>query len=771
MDNAAQRAHTKMNESKRRLHLPSLNPQRAAHNNADDNATQTSSSSTVKSSYTNRSERLKLTSPADENTVTSINTASSRSDRVLRYGETVDSLFCLDGSAAIDSKHRQLCQEICGEKCHDAESWADVLMGTLSQQHPADEITGKRLLILYRRATSRFKLPTEPSLHDEVLKIWLLYALVLFEHDSPTKAKDTYKHIQRMMYPNEAADFWECLFETDLDTGIDGLKAKLKIDTMASVFDKQLGGLRSKGLLHVRFCKSKIALPSLNRGSALRDSATKDEDTPAVQFNIQKSVLLSRQSTQSGPEAEQKRVVAITSAPKRDSDNLAQPTTAEDKASSYRTKMEARKKARTERLAARTKPKKKEVSISAILSQTMDGGGSDDDEANSRNSVHGCNDHLNTTAPETHDNWLVNSEGNELKSSAPDSDQARKHFNENISPIDEEGTASVKDMDLGYLLNWDPNKRDIKKVTIAEDALRKEETREEKKAPKITRNDLGYMMNWEPFPKRDGESNGDGSTAKPKCRSLSNMSRIEEEPTEASATTGDNGATTSSGSTCSQESQPTSNQQKRTSIDTHASSKSQGTNKEEKSTEASQDVEQSFLPLIESSNIIKVDNVPYAKLAVIGKGGSCKVYRALSRECDVVALKKVKLDGLSKQAIDGYANEIALLNRLKGNPAIIQLYSSEVDLERKSIYLVMELGEVDLNYVLRQQELLSSKQGRGGRSSLNMNFIRLTWQQMLSAVHSIHEERIVHSDLKPAVSIAVSFHRADCSSPHELAFE
>jgi serine/threonine protein kinase len=157
--------------------------------------------------------------------------------------------------------------------------------------------------------------------------------------------------------------------------------------------------------------------------------------------------------------------------------------------------------------------------------------------------------------------------------------------------------------------------------------------------------------------------------------------------------------------------------------------------------------------LIENKNIIRVEDEPYAKLGVIGKGGSCKVYRALSRECDVVALKKVKLDGLNKAAIDGYANEIALLKRLKGNPAIIQLYSSEVDLERKSIFLVMELGEVDLNYVLRQQELLSSKMGRGsGKSSLNMNFIRLTWQQMLTAVHSIHEERIIHSDLKPAVS-------------------
>ena len=156
----------------------------------------------------------------------------------------------------------------------------------------------------------------------------------------------------------------------------------------------------------------------------------------------------------------------------------------------------------------------------------------------------------------------------------------------------------------------------------------------------------------------------------------------------------------------------------------------------------------SFLPLIEKKNIVRVEDESYAKLGVIGRGSSSKVYRAVSRDCDVVALKKVKLDGLDKAAIDGYANEIALLKRLKGNPAIIQLYSAEVDLERKSILLVMELGEVDLNYVLRQQ---SKQQGRAGRSSLNMNFIRLTWQQMLTAVHSIHEERIIHSDLKPAV--------------------
>ena len=151
-----------------------------------------------------------------------------------------------------------------------------------------------------------------------------------------------------------------------------------------------------------------------------------------------------------------------------------------------------------------------------------------------------------------------------------------------------------------------------------------------------------------------------------------------------------------------------------------------------------------FLPLVHEDNILRVNNSTYAKLGVIGKGGSCKVYRALSKKCAVVAIKKVKLAGMDRKAIEGYANEISLLKRLRGNPAIIQMYDSEVDIQRKSIFLVMELGEVDLNNVLQQRAL--SKTSR----SLNMNFIRLTWQQMLSAVHCIHEERIIHSDLKPA---------------------
>lgn len=51
----------------------------------------------------------------------------------------------------------------------------------------------------------------------------------------------------------------------------------------------------------------------------------------------------------------------------------------------------------------------------------------------------------------------------------------------------------------------------------------------------------------------------------------------------------------------------------------------------------------------------------------------------------------------------------------------------------------MEHGEIDLSERLRDL-----------RDSLDENFLRVIWTQMLQAVHAIHSERIIHGDLKPA---------------------
>ena len=56
--------------------------------------------------------------------------------------------------------------------------------------------------------------------------------------------------------------------------------------------------------------------------------------------------------------------------------------------------------------------------------------------------------------------------------------------------------------------------------------------------------------------------------------------------------------------------------------------------------------------------------------------------------------------------------------------------------------MVMEAGEADLATVLTRT--------RNEKGYVEGNFARLAWQQMLEAVQTIHEERIVHGDLKPA---------------------
>lgn len=144
-----------------------------------------------------------------------------------------------------------------------------------------------------------------------------------------------------------------------------------------------------------------------------------------------------------------------------------------------------------------------------------------------------------------------------------------------------------------------------------------------------------------------------------------------------------------------------------------------------------------------------VNKKPYARLDMIGKGGSSRVFRVLNHANELYAIKRVSLDKTEADTMSGYMNEIALLKRLEGNSRIIRLYDSEVKAgpggSKGHLLLVMECGEVDLS------RLISERAGE----PLNMIWVAYYWQQMLQAVHVIHEEKIVHSDLKPANFVLV----------------
>lgn len=152
-----------------------------------------------------------------------------------------------------------------------------------------------------------------------------------------------------------------------------------------------------------------------------------------------------------------------------------------------------------------------------------------------------------------------------------------------------------------------------------------------------------------------------------------------------------------------------------------------------------------FLQLQQFTNtntFLTIQGKRYLKLQEIGKGGSSRVYKVMDEQMNLFACKKVSFKNLDKSHISSYANEIQLLQKLTQYKTIIHYIGHEVT--DTTLLLVMELAEMDLAKCLEQ------KKGR-----VSENYIRLWWQQMLEAVHTIHKARIFHGDLKPANFVVI----------------
>ncbi|KAI0317499.1 kinase-like domain-containing protein [Amylostereum chailletii] len=121
----------------------------------------------------------------------------------------------------------------------------------------------------------------------------------------------------------------------------------------------------------------------------------------------------------------------------------------------------------------------------------------------------------------------------------------------------------------------------------------------------------------------------------------------------------------------------------------------------------------------------------------------------MNNTSEIYAIKRIALDQTDAETMSGYMNEISLLKRLDGNNRIIRLLDSEVKPgpggTKGYLMLVMECGEIDLARLLQDQR----------KEPMNMVWVAYYFQQMLQAVQVIHEEKIVHTDLKPANFVLV----------------
>ncbi|KAG4070244.1 hypothetical protein HA402_003934 [Bradysia odoriphaga] len=145
------------------------------------------------------------------------------------------------------------------------------------------------------------------------------------------------------------------------------------------------------------------------------------------------------------------------------------------------------------------------------------------------------------------------------------------------------------------------------------------------------------------------------------------------------------------------------------------------------------------------NKVIEINGKEFILKKKIGSGGSCLVY---SSKCKLNgadrALKVVNLR-TDPANVESYLNETKCLEKLQGNANVIKLFEYLHRPDKYSLFLVMELGETDLNKVLKSYE-----------SDIPLVTIISYWHQMLTAVKCIHDNHVIHSDLKPANFLIVN---------------
>ncbi|XP_043276203.1 serine/threonine-protein kinase mph1 isoform X2 [Venturia canescens] len=137
--------------------------------------------------------------------------------------------------------------------------------------------------------------------------------------------------------------------------------------------------------------------------------------------------------------------------------------------------------------------------------------------------------------------------------------------------------------------------------------------------------------------------------------------------------------------------------------------------------------------------IITVKDKDYLILGSLGEGMSGQVLRVQELENrSLRAIKIVDLSRLDKDCAQGCLQEISMLKKLQA-PSVVKMFDHEI--KYPMVHVVMEMGDTDLKSFLN--EISAQK-----RPPLTM--VLYYWTEMLTAVKHIHDNGVIHSDLKPA---------------------
>ncbi|XP_032681624.1 uncharacterized protein LOC116849020 [Odontomachus brunneus] len=147
----------------------------------------------------------------------------------------------------------------------------------------------------------------------------------------------------------------------------------------------------------------------------------------------------------------------------------------------------------------------------------------------------------------------------------------------------------------------------------------------------------------------------------------------------------------------------------------------------------------SSIPLQRQRKTLFVKDREYLVLGSLGQGMSGEVLRVQDLSCgELRAIKCVDLSKMDKESAQGCLDEISLLHKLQA-PCVIKMF--DYNIRESMVYVVMEMGDTDLSRLLKSMS--QEKQ-------IPLTMILYYWTEMLTAVKHIHDNGVIHSDLKPA---------------------